>query len=56
MVKVRDCKWTRAPSWVKRLSGCASYLLCACFALLAPVHTDKALYEVLREQFEDDGQ
>jgi len=56
MVKVKDCDWSKAPMWKKRLSGSLSYLVAAVVALYDPVGVDRALFEVLSEQFEDDGQ
>lgn len=55
MVKVKDCKWARASSLRKRVSGCFGYLLMALVTLFDPVSADMEMYKVLREQFEDDG-
>jgi hypothetical protein len=45
--------WHAMPRWKKKLSGFFSYLAAAIFALFNPESTDRAMYEILAEQFNE---
>lgn len=54
-MKVRlTSSWAKLPMWNKRLHGFASYLMAAMASLVFPIETDKAMLDVLRDQFEED--
>ena len=53
-MKVRaESSWAKRPMWQKRLQGFASYLMAALAALAFPIETDKAMFDALRDQFDD---
>jgi hypothetical protein len=53
-MKVRaESSWAKRPMWQKRLHGFASYMLAALTSLAFPVETDKAMFDSLRDQFDE---
>ena len=53
-MKVRtESSWARCPMWQKRLHGFVSYLIAAMTSLAFPIETDKAMFDALRDQFND---
>jgi hypothetical protein len=55
-MKVRaDSSWAKRPMWEKRLHGFATYLMAALAALVFPIEVDKAMFDALCEQFENEA-
>jgi hypothetical protein len=50
-LSLKDCRWTRASMFTKRISGFASYALSALVSLFIPIETDKVMFSTLHQQF-----
>lgn len=50
----KNCPWANRPMWQLRVHGFFTYLFCAFTSVIWPVQTDKAMFDTLSQQFEEE--